>query len=253
MTLKYNCNKNETKENKKTSKEILMKKSSKVLVTLLCSSMLILAACHKEESKSSMASSTPKSSQTMKSEKSSAKSSSKMADKGKSTTKSETKTNQSQEQTSQSSKTTPSQAQTVQSSQAATSTDSSSAQASIPSQANQTIKPLDISAIAAGDYSSLAGTWQNDEGKSVTFGTDGRTIDGSQFIEAIFGGTTQLNGSLRSVAGPGAAIFIIPGGVPFQDHGSSFEEGVHDLDESRDRLMIGQGVTMEFHPLYRVQ
>lgn len=234
-----------------------MKKSSKVLVTLLCSSMLILEACHKEESKSSMASSTPKSSQTMKSEKStkksSAKSSSKMADKGKSTTKSETKTSQSQEQTSQSSKTTSSQAQTVQSSQAATSTDSSSAQASTPSQANQTIKPLDISAIAAGDYSSLAGTWQNDEGMSFTFGTDGRTIDGSHFIEAIFGGTTQLNGSIRSVAGPGAAIVMIPGGVPFQDHGESFEEGVHDLDESRDRLMIGQGVTMEFHPLYRVQ
>lgn len=116
MTIKkkLNCNKNETKENEKTSNEILMKKSSKVLVTLLCSSMLILEACHKEESESYMTSSTPKSSQTMKSEKStkksSAKSSSKMADKGKSTTKSETKTNQSQEQTSQSSKRTLSQA-----------------------------------------------------------------------------------------------------------------------------------------------
>lgn len=51
---------------------------------------------------------------------------------------------------------------------------------------------------------------------SFTFGTDGRTIDGSHFIEAIFGGTTQLNGSIRRVAGPGATIVMIPGEYHFR-------------------------------------
>ena len=110
-------------------------------------------------------------------------------------------------------------------------------------------KKLDIQAIQNGDYSSLKGTWIDGTGHEKGLVDDELTIKLSYFKE--------LNGTLIRGYGPknlpvgGAAVSIIPGGVPIVlDKNDDF---VDPAPTDKDRIWTDQQLprfASEFH--YRI-
>ena len=58
-------------------------------------------------------------------------------------------------------------------------------------------------------------------------------------------------GDFRAKNSTGALCLLVPGGIRLPDSYSQ-DETVHQVDESQDRLIIGQSSDIALHPYYRV-
>ena len=115
-------------------------------------------------------------------------------------------------------------------------------------------KKLDIQAIQNGDYSSLKGTWVDGTGHTFIFDEKGLVDENYEMKLSYF---KELNGTLVGGYGPknlpvgGAAVYIIPGGVPMSDNRSG--TFVDPIKTDKDRIFAGQQFPRfdyEFH--YRI-
>ena len=117
-----------------------------------------------------------------------------------------------------------------------------------------TQKKLDIQAIQNGDYSSLKGTWVDGTGHTFTFDEKGLVDENHEMKLSYF---KEYKGTLIGGYGPknspvgGAAVYIIPGGVPMTaDRNDTF---VDPIQTDKDRIFAGQQFprfASEFH--YRI-
>ena len=115
-------------------------------------------------------------------------------------------------------------------------------------------KKLDIKAIQNGDYSSLKGTWVDGTGHTFTFDEKGLVDEDNEMKLSYF---KEYKGTLIGGYGPknspvgGAAVYIIPGGVPMTaDRNDTF---VDPIQTDKDRIFAGQQFprfASEFH--YRI-
>lgn len=95
---------------------------------------------------------------------------------------------------------------------------------------------LDVNQILNGDYTSLAGTWENDRGQTFEFSDEGM-LEGMNISsprESSYGTVTLACGAANGAPG-GFAIEVYPTGVknPKEDHS----------DSSQPRLVAGQQFT----------
>jgi hypothetical protein len=220
-----------------------MKRSKFILLTAtaLCSAFL-LAACSSKPSTKVNSSSTSQSS--------------KISSSSKSSTKPSAKQSSASNEAKASSTTKPSSDQSV-SSQAEkpvenkTSADSNTS----PTPAAPVTPPtsgMDVNALANGDFSSIAGTWQDDLGNQLVFDANGLvshtyrgnessdyTLTNSQIYEGKFGAfLTHKSGNEV------ASFTAIPKGARLYDTGS---------ENPKERILVGQDFTYASqHPYYRV-
>lgn len=102
---------------------------------------------------------------------------------------------------------------------------------------------LNSEAISQGDYSSLAGTWQNDLGETFVFTptglvTENRSMQYTGYKDEI----VYFNIYPTNSPTGGAALMVIPKGV--QTPGGAYY--------NQDALTAGQSLSSENHPFYRV-
>ena len=115
-------------------------------------------------------------------------------------------------------------------------------------------KKIDIQAIQNGDYSSLKGTWVDGTGHTFTFDEKGLVDENHEMKLSYF---KEYKGTLIGGYGPknspvgGAAVYIIPGGVPMTaDRNDTF---IDPIQTDKDRIFAGQQFPRydyEFH--YRI-
>ena len=220
-----------------------MMKCSKLILltaTALCSAFL-LAACSSKPSTEAN-SSTTQSSKISSSSKSSTKPSAKQSSASNSVTSSSTpQTSSDQGISSQAEK--PVENKT-------------SADSNTPTTPANPVTPvasgMDVNALANGDFSSIAGTWQDDLGNQLVFDANGLvshtyrgnessdyTLTNSQVYEGKFGAfLTHKSGNEV------ASFTAIPKGARLYDTGS---------ENPKERILVGQDFTYASqHPYYRV-
>ena len=115
-----------------------------------------------------------------------------------------------------------------------------------------TTSGIDVNALANGDFSSIAGTWQDDLGNQLVFDANGLvshtyrgnessdyTLTNSQVYEDKFGAfLTHKSGNQV------ASFTAIPKGARLYDTGS---------ENPKERILVGQDFTYASqHPYYRV-
>lgn len=219
-----------------------MKRSKLILLTAtaLCSAFLLAACSSKPSTEAS--SSTSQSSKISSSIKSSTKPSAKQSSASNSVTSSSTpQTSSDQSVSSQAEK--PVENKT-------------SADSNTPTTPATPVAPttsgMDVNALANGDFSSIAGTWQDDLGNQLVFDANGLlshtyrgnessdyTLTNSQVYEGKFGAfLTHKSGNEV------ASFTAIPKGARLYDTGS---------ENPKERILVGQDFTYASqHPYYRV-
>ena len=220
-----------------------MKRSKFILLTAtaLCSAFL-LAACSSKPSTKVNSSSTSQTSKTSSLGESSAKPSAKQSSASNSVTSSSTpQTSSDQRISSQAEK-------PVENKTSADSNTSPTPAAPV----TPTTSGMDVNALANGDFSSIAGTWQDDLGNQLVFDANGLvshtyrgnessdyTLTNSQVYEGKFGAfLTHKSGNEV------ASFTAIPKGARLYDTGS---------ENPKERILVGQDFTYASqHPYYRV-
>lgn len=118
---------------------------------------------------------------------------------------------------------------------------------------------MNINAIQNGDFSSIAGTWKNGKGYTMTFDKNGLVSD----TEKVSVESAEItDGFLKASTGPkgvgpgGAMIAFLPKGVSLTGSVMSSSEKADDQsDKTKDRLWVGQqlyGTTDDSHFFYKV-
>ena len=214
-----------------------MKRSKFILLTAtaLCSAFL-LAACSSKPSTKVNSSSTSQTSQI-----------SKTSSSGGSSTKPSAKQSSASNEAKASSTTKLSSDQSVSSQAEKPVENKTSADSNTP-----TTSGMDVNALANGDFSSIAGTWQDDLGNQLVFDANGLvshtyrgnessdyTLTNSQIYEGKFGAfLTHKSGNEV------ASFTAIPKGARLYDTGS---------ENPKERILVGQDFTYASqHPYYRV-
>lgn len=223
-----------------------MKRNKLILLTAiaLCSAFL-LAACSSKPSEKVNSSSTSQTSQT-----------SKTSSSGESSTKPSAKQSSASSSVTASSTPQTSSDQSV-SSQAEKPVDNkTSADSNTPTTPANPVAPvasgIDVNALANGDFSSIAGTWQDDLGNQLAFDANGllsHTYRGNESSDYILTNSQVYEGKfgafLTHKSGNEVASFTaIPKGAPLPDTGN---------ENPKERILVGQDLTYASqHPYYRV-
>lgn len=197
-----------------------MKTNQKITAVVLLSSLFLLGACGKKENKDTSSNTSVKSSKVAKAK----------ADTSESTTSlSETETTSLQAETT---------------SVASLATENQTDGQTAP-QANSTI---DITALVNNDFSSIAGSWSNDLGETITIAADGQVTSTERTVpHKIVSGETHDNIFSAGIGDPnqlvgGAAFIVIPAGIPNPHFGDTTQA---------DRILIGQSEDADKHPFTR--
>ena len=223
-----------------------MKCSKLILLTAtaLCSAFL-LAACSSKPSEKVNSSSTSQTSQT-----------SKTSSSGETSTKPSAKQSSASSSATASSTPQTSSEQSV-SSQAEKPVDNkTSADSNTPTTPANPVAPvasgIDVNALANGDFSSIAGTWQDDLGNQLVFDANGllsHTYRGNESSDYVLTNSQVYEGKfgafLTHKSGNEVASFTaIPKGAPLPDTGN---------ESPKERILVGQDLTYASqHPYYRV-
>ena len=223
-----------------------MKRSKFILLTAtaLCSAFL-LAACSSKPSTEVNSSSTSQTSQI-----------SKTSSSGESSTKSSAKQSSASSSVTASSTPQTSSDQSVSSQTEKPVDNKTSADSNTPTTPANPVAPvasgIDVNALANGDFSSIAGTWQDDLGNQLVFDANGllsHTYRGNESSDytivdgQIFEG--KYTAILANKAGHHiASLTAIPKGARLYDTGS---------ENPKERILVGQDFTYASqHPYYRV-
>lgn len=111
---------------------------------------------------------------------------------------------------------------------------------------------IDVNALAAGDFSTVAGTWQNDLGDAIVLNNQGvvsHTLNGKESSDYTLLKGQVSDGSyvstLAYTAGSSSATFlVIPEGAVLPDTGN---------ENPKSQIRVGQdAITASQHPYYRV-
>ena len=223
-----------------------MKRNKLILLTAiaLCSAFL-LAACSSKPSEKVNSSSTSQTSQT-----------SKTSSSGESSTKPSAKQSSASSSVTASSTPQTSSDQSV-SSQAEKPVDNkTSADSNTPTTPANPVAPvasgIDVNALANGDFSSIAGTWQDDLGNQLVFDANGllsHTYRGNESSDCTLTNSQVHEGRFGAFLGyksgnDGASFTAIPKGAPLPDTGN---------ENPKERILVGQDLTYASqHPYYRV-
>ena len=223
-----------------------MKRNKLILLTAtaLCSAFL-LAACSSKPSTKVNSSSTSQTSQT-----------SKTSSSGESSTKPSAKQSSASSSVTASSTPQTSSDQSV-SSQAEKPVDNkTSADSNTPTTPANPVAPvasgIDANALANGDFSSIAGTWQDDLGNQLVFDANGlvsHTYRGNESSDCTLTNSQVHEGRFGAFLGyksgnDGASFTAIPKGAPLPDTGN---------ENPKERIFVGQDLTYASqHPYYRV-
>ena len=219
-----------------------MKRSKLILLTAtaLCSAFLLAACSSKPSTEAS--SSTSQSSKISSSIKSSTKPSAKQSSASSSVTASSTPQTSSDQSVS---------------SQAEKPVDNkTSADSNTPTTPANPVAPvasgIDANALANGDFSSIAGTWQDDLGNQLVFDANGllsHTYRGNESSDCTLTNSQVHEGRFGAFLGyksgnDGASFTAIPKGAPLPDTGN---------ENPKERILVGQDLTYASqHPYYRV-
>ncbi|MEG3142042.1 DUF6287 domain-containing protein [Streptococcus sp. 2A/TPW/M5] len=111
---------------------------------------------------------------------------------------------------------------------------------------------MNIQEIQNGDFSSIAGTWRNGKGMSVTFDDNGISkINGAptdQVVDRFNHEFGYLSSSVHSTAPAGAsAMSFFPAGQEFP---ASLKYGNFSVDNSKDIIYWGQNVISDQSDLF---
>lgn len=119
---------------------------------------------------------------------------------------------------------------------------------------------MDINAIQKGDFSSIAGTWKNGRGNTLTFDNNGLVSDKekvvTEYAKFTDGYLTASTGPKSGVGPGGAAMAFLPTGVSLTSAVTSSNDNVDDQsDKNKDRIWTGQslfGTTDDSYFYYKV-
>ena len=115
-----------------------------------------------------------------------------------------------------------------------------------------TTSGIDVNALANGDFSSIAGTWQDDLGNQLVFDANGllsHTYRGNESSDYVLTNSQVHEGRFGAFLGhksgnDGASFTAIPKGAPLPDTGN---------ENPKERILVGQDLTYASqHPYYRV-
>lgn len=229
-----------------------MKRNKLILLaaTALCS-VFLLAACSSKPSTKVNSSSTSQTSQTSKtssSGESSTKPSAKQSSASSSVTSSSTpQTSSDQSVSSQAEKPVDNKTPADSNTPTTPTTPTTPANPVVP-----VASGIDVNALANGDFSSIAGTWQDDLGNQLAFDANGllsHTYRGNESSDYILTNSQVYEGKfgafLTHKSGNEVASFTaIPKGAPLPDTGN---------ENPKERILVGQDLTYASqHPYYRV-
>mgnify|MGYP000860526942 CR=1 FL=1 len=210
-----------------------MKCSKLILLTAtaLCSAFLLVACSSKPSTEPS----------------SSTSQSSKISSSSKSSTKASAKQSSASNEAKASSTTKLSSDQSVSSQAEKPVENKTSADSNTP-----TTSGIDVNALANGDFSSVAGTWQDDLGNQLVFDANGlvsHTYRGNESSDCTLTNSQVHEGRFGAFLGyksgnDGASFTAIPKGAPLPDTGN---------ESPKERILVGQDLTYASqHPYYRV-
>ena len=119
---------------------------------------------------------------------------------------------------------------------------------------------MDINAIQRGDFSSVAGTWKNGRGDTLTFDNNGLVSDKervtTEYAKITDGYLTAGTGPKSGVGPGGGAMAFLPTGVFLTNAVTSSNDNVDDQsDKNKDRIWAGQsliGTTDDSYFYYKV-
>ncbi|MFS9017420.1 DUF6287 domain-containing protein [Streptococcus cristatus] len=223
-----------------------MKRNKLILLTAtaLCSAFL-LAACSSKPSTKVNSSSTSQTSQT-----------SKTSSSGESSTKPSAKQSSASSSVTASSTPQTSSDQSVSSQAEKLVDNKTSADSNTPTTPANPVAPvasgIDANALANGDFSSIAGTWQDDLGNQLVFDANGlvsHTYRGNESSDCTLTNSQVHEGRFGAFLGyksgnDGASFTAIPKGAPLPDTGN---------ENPKERILVGQDLTYASqHPYYRV-
>ena len=103
---------------------------------------------------------------------------------------------------------------------------------------------MDIEAIAQGDYSSVAGVWQDDKGNKLVFDQNGLVSNEYESYALSLTDYGTVSGGVYGGVTGGFLMEFIPAGLTIDDQTDENGEVVFhdDSDASKDRLWTGTGM-----------
>lgn len=119
---------------------------------------------------------------------------------------------------------------------------------------------MDINAIQKGDFSSVAGTWKNGRGDTLTFDNNGLVSDKEKVVTEYAKFTddylTASTGPKSGVGPGGEAMAFLPKGASLTNAVTASNDNVDDQsDKNKDRIWAGQsliGTTDDSYFYYKV-
>ncbi|MGT2666909.1 DUF6287 domain-containing protein [Streptococcus rifensis] len=217
-----------------------MKGKTLAAIVTLMSGIILFSACSskgdKKESQSSSSAVTTQAKDKSKAKTSKSTSSSEKKSKSSNQTKKEATT-----------KSSPSAKKTAESKTSSSITPSTTETSNPQTASNSEATPvtgMNVEAIAKGDFSSIAGTWQNDLGQTLVFNNNGLVSD--ENVIGFLGLSDQGLASfglqpVHSAVG-GAGLYMIPQG----------KNSPSGLNFGQDAMTAGQSAGSENHPFYKV-
>ncbi|MFM1677191.1 DUF6287 domain-containing protein [Streptococcus mutans] len=118
---------------------------------------------------------------------------------------------------------------------------SESSQSSSHSNNEETLAPIDIGAVLKADYSSMAGTWKNEEGQTLTFDQRGLTTPGMtvSLLNIDQDGNLLLN--VETGTKKNLTLYIVPANKTLSNQ--YFSNGQSDeSDKTKDRIVSSESL-----------
>ncbi len=118
---------------------------------------------------------------------------------------------------------------------------SESSQSSSHSNNEETLAPIDTGAVLKADYSSMAGTWKNEEGQTLTFDQRGLTTPGMtvSLLNIDQDGNLLLNVETRTKKN--LTLYIVPANKTLSNQ--YFSNGQSDeSDKIKDRIVSSESL-----------
>lgn len=118
---------------------------------------------------------------------------------------------------------------------------SESSQSSSHSNNEETLAPIDTGAVLRADYSSMAGTWKNEEGQTLTFDQRGLTTPGMtvSLLNIDQDGNLLLN--VETGTKKNLTLYIVPANKTLSNQ--YFSNGQSDeSDKTKDRIVSSESL-----------
>ncbi|MCB5139165.1 DUF6287 domain-containing protein [Streptococcus mutans] len=121
---------------------------------------------------------------------------------------------------------------------------SESSQSSSHSNNEETLAPIDTGAVLKADYSSMAGTWKNEEGQTLTFDQRGLTTPGMtvSLLNIDQDGNLLLN--VETGTKKNLTLYIVPANKTLSNQ--YFSNGQSDeSDKTKDRIVSSESLNSD--------